>query len=77
MVPWYQMLQKEGAIDTWDKLVKAREEAYGPSIYESPEHELFNLTKQDLMSRYYSSSTALANRCRRCSPLSSVGLFYL
>lgn len=57
VVPWYQMLIKTRTITSWLAMVRALEEDYGPSTYESPEDALFKLTQQDSVANYYASFT--------------------
>lgn len=35
-VPWFQMLQKSGAISSWNLLANAIENTYEPLVYEFP-----------------------------------------
>lgn len=62
VVPWYQMLKKSGILTSWTTLVKALEQAYGPSVYESLAYALFKLIQEDSVNNYYANFTALANR---------------
>lgn len=34
VVPWYQMMKKNGHLTSWPKFLKSIELAYGPSAYE-------------------------------------------
>lgn len=62
VVPWYQMLEKEGKVENWPSLVKSLEEVYGPSVFETPEFALFKLIKEDSVTNYYATFVSLANR---------------
>lgn len=62
MVPWFQMLEKEGRITSWVALVEALEDRYGPSVFDSPKYALFKLTQENSMEDYHNNFTTLANR---------------
>lgn len=68
IVPWYQMLQKSEILTSWASLVRALEQAYWPSMYESLDYELFTLFQEDYVSNYYVTFTVLANIVEGMSP---------
>lgn len=47
---------------SWTTLVKALEEDYGPTYYESPEYFFFKHTQEESVTSYYHNLTGLANR---------------
>lgn len=62
VVPWFQMLQKSGAVSSWNALAKAIESTYGPSVFECPSYALFKLLQENTVTDYYHTFTSLANR---------------
>ena len=68
VVPWFQMLQKNGAVTLWSALAKAIESTYGPSVYESPRYVLFKLCQAGTVTNYYNIFTALVNHVDGLSP---------
>lgn len=62
VVPWYQMLQKSGAVSSWEVQAKAIETTYGPSLFESPRCALFKLLQEGTVTEYYHTFTGLPNR---------------
>lgn len=58
VVPWFQMLQKSGAVPSWNTLAKAIETTYGPSIFECPRYALFKLLQEGSVTEYYHNFTA-------------------
>lgn len=62
VVPWFQMLQKSGAMPTWSALAKAIETTYGPSVFDCPRSTLFKLIQEGNVTDYYHSFTSLSNR---------------
>lgn len=76
VVPWYQMVEKEGRVKTWAALVDALEDAYGPSIFENPEFALFKLTQaEESVASYYANFTTLANRVDGIAPSVMISCF--
>lgn len=76
VVPWYQMVEKEGKVKTWAALVDALENAYGPSIFENPEFALFKLTQaEESVIIYYANFTTLANRVEGIAPSIMISCF--
>lgn len=49
VVPWFQMLQKAGTVNTWSALAQALQEDYGPNVFRSPEYSLFKLTQENIV----------------------------
>lgn len=75
VVPWFQMMEKEGRITSWAALIEALEDRYGPSLFESPEYVLFKLTQEDSVEEYYNNFTTLANRVDGISPTKMLACF--
>ncbi|XP_017406476.1 uncharacterized protein LOC108319747 [Vigna angularis] len=62
VVPWYQMMQRNNPIVSWNTLVRSLELEFGPSPFESPRSTLFKLTQSTSVNEYYVQFTALANK---------------
>ena len=62
VVPWFQMLHRIAAINSWSDLTRAMESQFGPSPYDCPMADLFKLTQTGSISEYYLQFMALANR---------------
>lgn len=69
------MLQKLGVLSTWASLMRAYEQAYGPSVYESYDLELYTLFQEGAITNYYVSFTALANKVEGMTPLTLLSGF--
>lgn len=75
VVPWFQMLEKEGKVTSWAALVEALEDRYGPSILDNPEYALFKLMQDDTVDNYYTHFTELANRVDGIAPKRMLSCF--
>ncbi|WVZ00999.1 hypothetical protein V8G54_027068 [Vigna mungo] len=62
VVSWYQMMQRNNPIVSWNTLVCLLELEFGPSPFESPRSTLFKLTQSTSVNEYYMHFTTLANR---------------
>nr|KYP32415.1 Transposon Ty3-G Gag-Pol polyprotein [Cajanus cajan] len=62
VVPWFQMLQRLAAVNTWADLTRALESQFGPSPFDCPMSELFKLQQSGSVLDYYLKFMSLANR---------------
>ncbi|KAF7807916.1 Transposon Ty3-I Gag-Pol polyprotein [Senna tora] len=62
VVPWFQLMQKNHQVDSWQALSKAVELEFGPSQFDSPRAKLFKLCQTTTAAEYYREFMILANR---------------
>nr|KYP42804.1 hypothetical protein KK1_035786 [Cajanus cajan] len=62
VVPWFQILQRLAAVNTWADLTRALESQFGPSPFDCPMSKLFKLQQSGSVSNYYLKFMSLANR---------------
>lgn len=62
IVPWFQMMQKVSAFQSWKEFTTTLETEFGPSQYDYPCSKLFKITQGGIVAEYYVEFTALANR---------------
>ncbi|XP_052728899.1 uncharacterized protein LOC108327042 isoform X1 [Vigna angularis] len=61
-IPWFQMQQCTMPFRSWNKMKRAIEIEFGPTLFESPRESLFKLQQQGTVSKYYTEFITLANR---------------
>ncbi|XP_014499673.1 uncharacterized protein LOC106760763 [Vigna radiata var. radiata] len=62
VVSWYQMMQRNNPIVSWNTFVRSLELEFGPSPFESPRSTLFKLNQSTSVHEYYVQFIALANK---------------